>query len=179
MLASRRKVLKDLMLSVGAIGLPPLSAADVVAEFRFYASAEGQLVSRLADLIIPRTETPGAVDALVPYYLDTLYLQWASQQTKATHRAGLANVAAALTAQGTSFVDMNNAEAVALLTRFDASAFAPEPAKPNPAQVAYRQLKQQICNAYYLSEPGALEELDWQATPGRWVPSMPIEASSS
>ena len=36
----------------------------------FFQPADYALVSRLADLIVPRTETPGALDAHVPFHID-------------------------------------------------------------------------------------------------------------
>ena len=56
---------------------------------RFYTDAEMALVSRVSDLIIPRTETPGAVDVNVPGYMDGLMTDWASTETKNAHRTAL------------------------------------------------------------------------------------------
>ncbi|HAC07925.1 MAG TPA: hypothetical protein DCF71_18940, partial [Gemmatimonadetes bacterium] len=46
--------------------------------------------SRVSDLLLPRTETPGALDAHVPALLDQLMAEWASSDTQASHRAALA-----------------------------------------------------------------------------------------
>src|SRR5271154_2420471 len=56
--------------------------APVVAPFepKFFTAAEGLVVSRIADLIIPQTDTPGAVAAGVPQYIDTVAAKSPEQQ---------------------------------------------------------------------------------------------------
>jgi hypothetical protein len=80
---SRREALKI----IGAVGVTcsfPFSANDLFGQHvhaaaqeaaqpagpRFFTAAQFQLVSCLADLIIPPTDTPGAVAAGVPQYID-------------------------------------------------------------------------------------------------------------
>ena len=48
----------------------------------FYTQDEMALISRISNLVIPRTETPGALDANVPGYLDALMSDWASAEPK-------------------------------------------------------------------------------------------------
>ena len=47
----------------------------------FYGESEASLVAFLADTLIPRTDTPGAIDAGVPQLMDQLYREWASVST--------------------------------------------------------------------------------------------------
>ena len=87
-MATRREVLQGLIVSVG--GAAALTACGGVATVistrpnaaaRFYTEQELALVTRVSDLIIPRTETPGALDVNVPGYLDGLMSDWASEAT--------------------------------------------------------------------------------------------------
>ena len=57
-------------------------------EPKFFTAAEGLVVSRLADLIIPPTETPGAIAAGVPHYIDFVVAQNVPQQS--VFREGIA-----------------------------------------------------------------------------------------
>ncbi|HBY00058.1 MAG TPA: hypothetical protein DEG93_06835, partial [Gammaproteobacteria bacterium] len=56
---------------------------------RFYSDQELALVSRISDLIIPRTDTPGALDVKVPGFLDSLMTEWANPETKNNHHEEL------------------------------------------------------------------------------------------
>ena len=74
----RRAFLERLSLGFGVV-LAPGTVAALVSGCRpsaglpeFLTPTEFLLVSDLADCIIPRTDTPGAVDAGVPRYVDML-----------------------------------------------------------------------------------------------------------
>ncbi len=57
------------------------SAAPATAHTRFLNDADFQAVSRITDLIIPDTETPGAIKAGVPAYIDMVISRDAEQQS--------------------------------------------------------------------------------------------------
>ena len=93
---SRREVIRNLVISVGGSSLLSACGGRVTLDTlapspspRFYAEREMAVVSRVADLLLPRTETPGALDVQVPALLDRLMTEWASSETQATHRAAI------------------------------------------------------------------------------------------
>jgi hypothetical protein len=175
---TRRQVLHGLILSLGgaaalstfqAAVARPLAVAKPGAS-AFYSADELAMVTFLADAIIPRTDTPGAIDAGVPAYMDHLYLTWASASTQSTHRAELAAIAGHLEHFGAA--DTSDAKSrFKALTDLDAAAFA------NGSDASglggYRAVKSLIATVYYLSEPGAKEELQYDLVPGRWIASAP------
>lgn len=139
----------------------------------FYTKGELATVTFLANGIIPRTDTPGALDAGVPAYMDHLYATWASQKTQAQHRAELAEITAHLD----RLTDVQSVEAgnydkqrLKALEALDAAAFGPEGNSYWP----YRNVKSLIATVYYLSEPGATQELHYELIPGHWIASAPI-----
>jgi gluconate 2-dehydrogenase gamma chain len=166
---NRRDVLQGLLLSVGyAGGLAACSdrgetelmspvAGDGASEPRYYSRQEFSLVSKLADGLIPTTDTPGAIAAGVPMYLDALMADWASTETQAAHHEIVAVV--------------EQEFATLSLEDLDAAAFGDRREELG----AYRQLKNLISNAYYVSEPGSAEEAGWIPVPGRWEHCVPIE----
>ena len=118
-MTTRREVLQGLIVSIG--GATALTACGGVANVlstrpgsaaRFYTSEEYALVTRISDLIIPRTETPGAVDANVPGYMDGLMTDWANNKTKNAHRTALRQIKVELDQRaGGNFLDASDSAA--------------------------------------------------------------------
>ena len=171
---SRRDVLKSLIISVGGTSLLSACGGQVSlgafapgAPRRFYSEREMALLSRVSDLLLPRTETPGALDVQVPALLDKLMAEWANSDTRTAHRAALAELDTRLqTRSGGDFLIASEPVAQQSLTQVDSAAFAGEPIQ------GYRGLKGLITQAYFATEEGALEERQWVAVPGRWEPCV-------
>ena len=173
---TRREFLQGLIISVG--GASALSAcgdaATVVATTagdggRFYSADEMALITRISDLVIPRTETPGALDANVPGYLDALMSDWASAETQNSHREALQLISQRLDNLSGSFITTSETEAAAALSELDSDAF-----DGDNSLSGYRSLKGYITQSYFATKAGATEELKWVAVPGRWDPSVDI-----
>ena len=127
---TRREFLQGLIVSVGgATALSACSGAATIAATapgqrgRFYTGNEMALVSRISDLIIPRTETPGALDANVPGYLDGLMTDWASDETRSNRREALQLIAARLDAASGDFLSANEDTSIRVLSELDSIAF--------------------------------------------------------
>ena len=176
-MTTRREVLQGLIVSIG--GATALTACGGVANVlstrpgsaaRFYTSEEYALVTRISDLIIPRTETPGAVDANVPGYMDGLMTDWANNKTKNAHRTALRHIKVELDQRaGGNFLDASDTAAEQSLVSFDAAAFAED-----SDTSGYKRVKGYVSKSYFATEDGATEELKWVAFPGRWDPSVEI-----
>lgn len=170
---TRREVLQGMIVSIGGAsmlsacgGVATIVPADQPQALRFYGENEFALVSRLADLIIPRTDTPGALDVNVPGFLDSLMADWASEDTQRSHHVYLNQIADHLS---NSFTNLPDAIALPLLEQLDIAAFS-----GSGDHRGYRSLKALIAQAYFASEEGALQELEWVATPGRWDPCVEL-----
>jgi len=167
---NRREVLQGLLLSIGyAGGLAACSERETAAltapvrdtgessALRYYTDKEFSVVSKMADGLIPTTDTPGAIDAGVPAYLDALMADWASAETQEEHRKVVAVVEQELAAM--PLVDL------------DAAAFGARREELG----AYRALKNLITRVYYVTEPGATLEAGWVSVPGHWEHCAPLE----
>lgn len=176
-MTTRREVLQGLIVSLG--GAAALTACGGVANVvatrpgtagRFYSEEEMALVSRISDLIIPRTETPGAVDVNVPGYMDGLMTDWASAETQNDHRLALRRVRSELSVYArVDFLSASDEVAERALAAFDAASFG-----GGEDATGYRRVKGYISQSYFATEGGAVEELRWVAVPGRWDPSVEI-----
>lgn len=174
---TRRKVLQGLIVSLGGAslltacgGVASVVSTSAGASARFYTAREMELVSRLSDLIIPRTETPSALDVNVPGYMDGLMAEWASRDMQQAHRQALALIDERLgNALDGDFVQADRSDAEVALIALDSAAFNGD----NSLQ-GYRACKGYITQSYFATEPGAVQELKWVAVPGRWDPSVEI-----
>ncbi len=179
---NRRKLLQSILAAVGTsmslsacadVQLFPTNSRPIPV---FYTEAEFSAVNRLADLILPRTDTPGAVDAGVPGFMDNLMTEWASAATQEEHRLGLHAVMEEL-AQGKPFAVAVATDAIARLQQLDGAAFDPDAQSLSRAAEAYRKIKYTMVRAYFTSQLGATQELEWISVPGRWDPRVPITSS--
>ena len=129
----------------------------VIAPFapQFFTVDEGALVSRIADLIIPPTDTPGAVAAGVPQYIDHVVSGNTEQQQR--FRAGLAWIEARAREAGAArFIDLNEQEQIGLLTPLSEGT-------GDPAGVAFfHAMKSMTADGYYTSYAGLVQELGYQ-----------------
>ncbi len=169
---TRREILKGLIVSIGGSSL--LNACGGITRIvpstsmRFYSDQELALVSHISDLIIPRTDTPGALDVKVPGFLDSLMAEWANQETKNNHHEELKELAHML---GEDFAALPPDASEQQLAEFDYEAFKGRPTSYS----GYRSLKSLITQAYFASEEGALQEQKWVAVPGHWDPCVEIQ----
>lgn len=133
---SRREAIRRASLILGGVLTAPTLAAmlggcraEAGADYAYRALTTSQqgLTARLVDLIIPATDTPGAKAAGVPGFIDKMLADWMPDEDRARFLAGLADVdARAQKAHQKTFADLDDAQAVALLTTMDREAYAAE-----------------------------------------------------
>src|SRR4051812_24606779 len=59
---------------------------------RTFTANQNETVATIAELIIPKTDTPGARDAGVPAFIDVMITEWGDDNQRKAFTAGLANV---------------------------------------------------------------------------------------
>jgi gluconate 2-dehydrogenase gamma chain len=117
--------------------------------FRTLNSDQQALVTNIAEMIIPETDTPGATSVKVPEFIDLILTEWASDDEKAMLLAGLSDIDTRASAMGSArFVGLPAAKKVELMTALDAAAED----KPGAA-LAFRRLKALTVYGYFTSKP--------------------------
>ncbi len=140
-----------------------------------------QTLAAVSERIIPQTDTPGAIGAGVPQYIDGMLVSWAKPETRELLEASLDMIdTTAQETHGKDFLELGQAEQIAVLEAHESICFAPEAlaeakaeaeAKPPKSasidpRVGYRELKKLIYRGYYHSEIGCTQELQYQLVPG-------------
>lgn len=133
----RRTLLQRALVLAGVAVLPggaEALAAAVEGGKRQLEPARYALLTAVADTIIPRTATPGAVDAGVPQIVDALFGAWAAPKRRAEMADALDAIdRLAQEKHQRGFVALSPAERSGVLGPHDAAALKPAPPTPPPA----------------------------------------------
>ena len=144
----------------------PFTAASACRGLR-YRRAEMTLVTRIADRVIPATDTPGALDVQVPAFIDRMMATWYSAPERTDFTTGLA--ALDRRAGSAGFVAQSEAAQVALLTALDG-----KPGSKGSAEAAFTTLKGLTIYGYFTSERVQKEVLKTVIIPGRFDGCIPF-----
>lgn len=118
-----------------------------------FDAVQFRLLSTLTELIIPKTDTPGAVEAGVPYLIDENAARSARLKTGLVN--GLAALDAAVRAKyNKSFSDLSTDEQVAVLT-----PMSQEPTSDSGR--FFKLIKDITIDAYYSTPEGLVKELGY------------------
>lgn len=187
----RRALLGSALLLLGAsaaTSFTPAALAKAAAGPKRNLDPQNySLLGAVADTIMPRTDTPGAVDAGVPAKLDAMLETWASPESRAQLAGALTDIDSdAKAKKGRSFTQLTPAERKELLVAYDIAALKPVP-RTGPAaslmdamaeaavvRPGYAKLKELILLLYYYSEEALTTELTYEHSPGGWTPSVKV-----
>jgi len=165
----RRDFVRGALLAIGAAGtaFPGWSALDAATKGKapFFDARRFAILDAAAETILPRTDTPGARDAKVPQRIGKLMTGWASAKTKADFTKLLDDMDSA--AGGLAALPAD--KQLAAVSAYD---------KAHGADPVYGKFKKLVFALYYLSEPGATQELRYEHTPGAWEPSIPVTSDT-
>ena len=127
-------------------------------------------VRALADFILPRTETPGAVDVGAPEFLDLLLAEWYTDGDRTALLEGLdAFTQRCRTAHGLPFAELDALRRADVLTTID--GIQGEPGTP---EGAYARVKEVVVFAFITSEPIARIVNTTPIIPGRFDGCVPV-----
>jgi hypothetical protein len=144
-----------------AAGTPVQALAQNKSKRRFFTPAQYAILSEYAEVIIPRTATPGAKDAGVPASMDGLMRNWASRERQGQFRKLLDEIG------GAGFMKLAPKDRLEFVLGFDRERLtAKEP--------TYSKFKELLLTTYYLSEEGATKELRYELIPGKYEGSSEL-----
>lgn len=130
-------------------------------------AAQHELVTTIAERIIPATDTPGAREAGVDRFIDAMLADWYPAAARERFLEGLADVEARAAAP---FLHLGPDQQTQLLDELDRAAYAELDMQDPPF---FRMMKELTLFGYYTSEVGATRELKYQPVPGRYDGDVP------
>jgi hypothetical protein len=137
---------------------------------------QNETVATIAELIIPKTDTPGAREAGVPAFIDVMLAEWGDDDQRKVFTAGLANVDERSRALfGKDFIASSAEQQVQILTDLDAELARLRDTKSDTSKNFFQGMKWLTLTGYYTSEVGATTEQHFRIVPGRYEPCYPLE----
>ena len=169
----------------GTIAVPETAFARIAeafnpADLTFFRPSQQAQVAILAEAIIPKTDTPGAIEAGVPGWIEILVKDCLDPTDQDIITAGLADIMKRCVKDHGKGLDKLSAEKqVAFLTAYDNETKAARTklikAGKEPRNTFLKQFKELTKFCFVNSEVGATQAFNFQLVPGKWVPDMPLE----
>ena len=178
----RRDFVKQLSAGMGAALSPGVLAAILSGcqaepqSSDLPATSEMDILGSLAESISPTTDTPGAIDAGVPQYIEMMLEHFTPSDQVEVFRSQLDWISSWLTEQDArSLEDVAEEKRNALLAALDEQAFGAGTSNELPPgePALFAILKQLTVAGYYTSEIGATQEL--HQTPFETYKDVPFD----
>jgi gluconate 2-dehydrogenase gamma chain len=126
------------------------------------------LLEQVTEVIIPPSDTPGAMAAGVPAFMRQMLGEWASHETRAAIVGVLERIEQqAWNRYGATFIALPAERRLAVMRAIDEESLARHDA-------AYGRFKWLVLLGYYQSEIGATQELRFELVPGAWRACLPL-----
>jgi len=146
------------------------NAADAAWKPDALSVDQGAIVRRIADILIPTTDTPGAIDAGVPAYIDMVFKDIMKPEDQKSFKEGFVQFSKACqTANGKSFVDCTAEEQLSFLQKIEKEASTSE----EPTFI--EGLKYMTYRGFFTSEAGMTEVLNFDPVPGNYDGCISLE----
>lgn len=179
---NRREALRRTALLMGGLVFAPTAAGvlqgcspspDWTPEF--FSADEARLVSALSEAIIPETDTPGAIEAGVPAFIEEMVTTAYAEEDRERFMDGLAAFGERAEADyGAPFVDLAEAEQTELAAEENRRAIEGE-SETEEGPPFFLVMKELVLTGFFTSETGATETLQHEAVPGSYDGCAPLE----
>lgn len=142
----------------------------------FLTSDQATLVSQVSEIIIPRTDTPGAKDVGVPSFIDQMVNEVYSKEDQKWFSDGLAAFnEAAKKEYSEDFADLDEEEQTAFVMKVHEEAVkAEQTTDPAPKRPFILMMKELTMLGFFTSEPGATQVLQYAPVPGAYKGCLPL-----
>jgi gluconate 2-dehydrogenase gamma chain len=186
---NRREALRrTAMLMGGAVSAPAIMGvlkgckAEPTINWKpeFFSREQGVLISRVAEIIIPKTDTPGANDVGVPAFIDKMLKDVYSpeEQQKFTN-AMQAFDEAAKKELGDPFVELSEEKQTSFVHKLHKDAVQAHKADPKTQRPFVLMAKELTMLGFFTSEAGATQVLQYMPVPGAYKGCVPLSEAGN
>lgn len=142
----------------------------------FLSEEMAGLVSEIAEIIIPKTDTPGAKDAGVPAFIDLMLKDCYEKEDQDRFLKGATDFNAdAKATYGDSFVTCDAEKQNELVLKYHSEAIAALKSDTPPKERPFiMMMKELTMLGFFTSEIGATQVLQYEAVPGAYHGCVPL-----
>lgn len=178
---NRRDLLKLALCTVASASISRGLNAGVSTKSEIsqatFNDTQRRMISILAELIIPTTDTPGAIDAGVPNFIEVMVSDWYTPIEREVFLAGLSDIDQwCLEQTNLTFATSPHPMQIKALQHMEAIASKHSASSPSLSALASKardelapffiKMKELTVIGYYTSEVGVLNELAYNPAPG-------------
>jgi gluconate 2-dehydrogenase gamma chain len=175
----RREVLRRAAWALGGVISAPAALAILqgcssqdsppAADWKpkFFKGDAAKVITAIADITLPHTDTSGALDVGVPAFIDSMMADVYPADAQERFHAGCAEF---MGAGGGKFLDLDrDAQTAAVKQALDAAIAADAPQRPFILLVRELTLL-----GFYTSRAGIMENMDYNPVPGAYHGCVPV-----
>lgn len=141
----------------------------------FFTPDQARIVTEVAEIIIPKTDTPGAKDAGVPGFIDTMLKDCYKKEDQDRFIAGLtAFDEEAKKAYGDIFIYCKPEQQVEHVKKIHEAALKEMKENKEAKRPFILMAKELTLLGFFTSEPGATQVLQYVAVPGSYKGCVPL-----
>lgn len=180
----RREALQRAGLVLGyAVSAPVLAgimngckaAPDLTYKPDFFTEDQARLVSEVAEIIIPRTDTPGAKDVGVPGFIDKILKECYKKEDQDRFLSGLKSFDdEAMETYGDSFLDLEPSQQHEHVKKIHDLAITVSEKSELKERPFILMIKELTVTGFFTSERGATEVLQYNPVPGAYHGCVPL-----
>ena len=188
-LIDRREALRRTAMIMGAA----VSASTVVAFLEgcknvpdlnykpiFFNEDQARLISAIAEIIIPKTDTPGAIDAGVPNFIDMLVNECYKPEDQKLFVEEIKKLdEGAREKYGEYFIDCDGANQKEYILNTHEDAVRALKKDGTIERPFILKLKELTMLGYFVSEPGATQVLQYNQVPGVYRGCVPLNEAGN
>jgi gluconate 2-dehydrogenase gamma chain len=147
----------------------------------FLGEDQASIVTQVAEIIIPRTDTPGAKDVGVPAFIDQMLKEVYSKEDQEYFLSGLKEFNDGAKAEfGDVFSELEEDDQEAYLRKVHAEAVEAENnTEPAPKRPFILMMKELTMLGFFTSEAGATQVLQYEAVPGAYKGCLPLSEAGN
>lgn len=183
----RRKFLIAMNVAFGAQMIGPLQRvlqahADIdpvklTGNNTVFFDNERATIAALSEIIIPTTDTPGAIEAGVPRYIEFMLEEWYAREERTRFMVGIKQVVAyAKVTEDSEFHDLDGARQTEIVQRMHDGDM---PYMHAGGRMFFDHIKQLTLAGYYTSEVGMTVERIYLPVPGKFDGAYPYSQAGT